>query len=152
MKKYIALIVIVIIAVVLWQNWRTVSAPTVTDDNLPVATSTTAKLYTVAELATSSLPVGDYDVLGFVVATYTCPVCPAGAQCKVCMKNNLTIADDPSQKDLTGKDGKTLIIFAEEPKNFTVGTAYSFSVQLTGVNSTGLPINDFELVGAMPVE
>ncbi|MCX6713286.1 MAG: hypothetical protein NTY66_03720 [Candidatus Vogelbacteria bacterium] len=148
MKKFIAFLVIIIIAVVLWQNWGTVNAPTVTDDNLPVATSTTAKLYTVDELATGTLPAGDYDVLGYVVKTYTCPACPAGAQCKPCMKDNITIADNPGEKDAN----KTLIIFATEPKNFTVGTAYSFSVRLTDTNTTGLLINDLELLGAMPVE
>lgn len=84
---------------------------------------------------------------GYVVKKYTCPPCPAGAQCKACMKNNIVVSDT----DMTMGPSYTLtnaevIIFTQEADRLELHKKYRFKVRLTDKRSTSEPINDLELV------
>lgn len=122
--------------------------------NLPKTTtlksypsSSTNPLYSISDFKQSGHNSGNFNIEGYVVNIYTCPPCPKGAQCSICMKKNILVSENNKileTHDLTEND---LIIFTDNPKQFELGKKYRFSIKILNYKTTLGPLNDLELIG-----
>lgn len=108
--------------------------------------------YPVNNIKQNNLVSGTYNTEGFVAKIYTCPPCPKGAMCEMCMRDNIVISMDGKILESYSLSEKELIIFAENPGQFKLGKKYKFTIRILDYKSTGEPINDVELVGYDLVE
>jgi hypothetical protein len=103
--------------------------------------------YSISELNKDLFTFGTYEIEGYVVKAYSCPPCPQGAQCKVCMPENIVVSQELKEFDsyvkLTEND---LIIFVEDAKVFKIGVKYKFLIQIMDVKSTNQPLNNIKLI------
>jgi len=90
---------------------------------------------------------GNYNLKGYVTKIYTCPPCPKGAQCKICMRDNIVISEDRRLYENYISINNSLIIFIKNTKQFELGEKYQLSINITPYKSTGWPLNDIELIG-----
>ena len=65
----------------------------------------------------------------YVVEVYVCPPCPPGAQCKPCMENNITVADE-KLKDISKVPAEKLLrVITREAESFKIGKRYFLTVR-----------------------
>ena len=114
--------------------------------------SSNYEFYSIRDLKNKNLDVGFYDTEGYVVKKYECPPCPAGAQCKPCMRNNVVISENNIPLETYSLSNTELIIFVDYSQRFEMGKKYRFSIKLLDSKTTGESINDVELVGFNPLE
>jgi len=107
------------------------------------------EFYSIHELKQNNFSEGNYNTEGYVVKIYTCPPCPKGALCKMCMEPNIVISEDNKNLDVYSLTEKELLIFTSysNPNQFELGKKYRFSINITQYKSTGEPLNDIKLVG-----
>jgi len=105
--------------------------------------------YSIHELKQNNLSEGNYNTEGYVVKIYTCPPCPKGALCKMCMEPNIVISEENKILGSYALTEKELLIFTlnSNPRQFELGKKYRFSINITQYKSTGEPLNDIKLVG-----
>ncbi|MFA6432339.1 MAG: hypothetical protein WCV82_00775 [Candidatus Paceibacterota bacterium] len=108
--------------------------------------------YSIHELKEKSLQPGSYNTEGYVVKRYECPPCPAGAQCKPCMRNNIVISENNIPLKTYNLSNTELVIFVDYSQRFEIGKKYRFSIKLLDSNTTDEAINDVELVGFNQLE
>lgn len=104
------------------------------------------KFQPISEFKKNGFTSGTYETEGYVVKRYTCPICPQGAQCKPCMKNNIVISEENQTLETYSLSDKNLIIFTNNPNQFTLNRKYTFIIKVLDYKSTGDSINDVELV------
>jgi len=76
-------------------------------------------------------------VWGFVSKIYTCPPCPAGAQCKPCMRDNIVLSEqDKKLESYTLADGD-IIVFTKAPQRFQLGARVVLEVKPSGAGHSG---------------
>ncbi|MDX2027463.1 MAG: hypothetical protein SFW62_02375 [Alphaproteobacteria bacterium] len=96
------------------------------------------------------LPIaGVLKVEGHVVKIYKCPPCPPPGQCKPCMGDNIVISENNKLiDDYSGLTSKEMVIFIHpgDAEKLVPGEYYFFSVKILDRKSTGVPLNDVELV------
>ena len=102
--------------------------------------------YQIHEINENKLASGIYSITGFVAKIYTCPPCPRGVQCKVCMNDNIVISEEKKITDMYYLTNKELIVFVKDPKQFKLGKKYRFLVKISDRHSTSQPINDIDLL------
>lgn len=107
---------------------------------------------TITELKDLKPDSGNFNVKGQIIKIYTCPPCPRGAMCGICMEDNIVISEDNEIIEKYDLTEKRLLIFADSPKQFELGKEYIFSIRITNHKSTNEPINDIELVGYSQVD
>ncbi len=115
--------------------------------NNTAASNSIPNLYSIHGLKQKNLTSGNFSVEGWVVKIYTCPVCPEGASCKPCMKDNIVISESDKLLGAYALTEKEMIVFSSNPGQFELGKKYRFSIKISDYRSTGEPINDIELVG-----
>ncbi len=76
---------------------------------------------------------GIAELAGYVVKKYACPPCPAGAMCKPCMGDSVTIADSPATPPAKGLN--ILCPQASLP-DFQIGRFYWIEVEIRSIRST----------------
>ena len=103
--------------------------------------------YSISELKQNNFNTGEFTTEGYVVKIYTCPICPAGYQCKPCMRNNLIISENNQFLANYALTNKELIVFTDNIQPFELGQRYKFTVKILDSKSTTEPINDIELTG-----
>ena len=89
-----------------------------------------------------------FEVTGYVVKKYQCPICPPDKKCKPCMKENIVISDQNKQLNLYTLSNKELIIFTRKIESFDLGVKYTFVLRKTDQASTNETFNDLELVSS----
>lgn len=74
---------------------------------------------------------GTYTLSAYVVDIYLCPPCPAGAMCKPCIPENITLSDVSSLPEASASHRPTLRVFIEpsQATALTVGRRYELRVQ-----------------------
>jgi hypothetical protein len=87
---------------------------------------------------------GPFRVEGYVIQTYKCPPCPAGAQCKPCLGDHIVVTDNVDEKDPAVI--KRLRIFTNKPEQFELKRMYLFVVKLRGKKQTGRAIEEVDLI------
>jgi len=102
--------------------------------------------YKIHEIKQGNLEGENFYTEGFVAKIYTCPPCPADAQCKPCMRENIVISENNVLIEAYYLTEKDLIIFTENSKNLKLGKKYKFLIKMTGRKTTSESINDIELV------
>jgi hypothetical protein len=107
------------------------------------------ELITIRELKDSSPATGFFNVDGYVAKIFSCPPCPAGADCMPCMEENIVISEQAKTIEAyTSISQSEMIIFAQNPERFfTSGENYFFSIRVRDQRTTDEPINDIELIG-----
>lgn len=107
------------------------------------------ELTTIQELKESKPASGFFDVEGYVAKIFSCPPCPAGAECMPCMPENIVISQEmKSIEAYTSITSSEMIIFVQNPEQlFAVGERYRFSIRVTDFKTTDESLNDVELVG-----
>lgn len=107
------------------------------------------ELATIKELKEERPTSGSFDVEGYVAKIFTCPACPAGAECMPCMPENIVISEQPkSLEAYNSMTSSELLIFVQNPEQlFTLGEHYRFSIRVMDFRTTDEPLNDVELVG-----
>ena len=103
--------------------------------------------YSIHDLKQNNFSEGSYNTEGYVVKIYTCPPCPKGALCKMCMEPNIVISEENKLLDIYSLTEKELLIFTSNSKQFELGKKYRFSINITAHKSTGEPLNDIRLLG-----
>jgi hypothetical protein len=103
--------------------------------------------YPIHEIKLNKLNSGTYNTEGYVAKIYACPICPKGARCKTCMRDNIVISEDNKQLDSYLLSDKEMILFVDTPKQFELGKKYVFSIKILDYNTTTEPINNIEVVG-----
>ena len=104
------------------------------------------KFQPISDFKKNNFTPGIYKTEGYIVKKYTCPICPQGAQCKPCMKNNIIISEENKTSETYSLTDKDLIIFTNNPNQFTLNKKYTFTIKVLDYKSTGDSINDVELV------
>jgi hypothetical protein len=87
---------------------------------------------TVTEFIAAKPAVGEYALLAYVIDVYVCPPCPPGTECKPCIPDNITIADNPPRAGIPGGvDGEKLRVYitSEEAANLVIGKRYQIHLQ-----------------------
>ncbi len=118
-----------------------------TQQNCPQDCQTSGyKFQAISELKKSNPTSGIYKTEGYVVKKYTCPICPQGAVCKACMRDNILISEKSKTLETYSLNEKNLIIYTNIPNQFTLNQKYTFTIKILDFKSTGDTINDVELV------
>jgi len=157
-KYYIsilALVIIVVAGIYFYATSNINTDRTTNTDNArtyPTSSNSDIIFYPISKIKQENLTSGIFNTEGFVVKIYTCPTCPEGAMCKVCMGDNIVISMDNKLLESYSLTEKELIVFAENPKQFELGKKYKFTIRIFDYKSTGEPINNIELVGYDLVE
>lgn len=107
------------------------------------------ELITIQELKQRNPASGSFDVEGYIAKIFSCPPCPAGAECMPCMPENIVISEQPKTIEaFTSITSSEMLIFVQNPEQlFTPGERYRFSIQVTDFRTTDEPLNDVELIG-----
>jgi hypothetical protein len=115
----------------------------------PYPPSQNFELITIAELKERNPDSGFFDVEGYVAKVFTCPPCPAGAECMPCMPENIVISEElKTIEAYTSITSSEMLIFVQNPEQlFTLGEYYRLSIQVMEFRTTDEPLNDVELVG-----
>ena len=103
-------------------------------------------VYRISELNTLNPAYGTYEVSGFVVKVYECPVCPEGAQCKPCMPDHIVIAERRSRFAEYMLTNKEMIVFVDDPSVFKVNRRYRFLIQILNVKTVDQVLNNPKLI------
>ena len=144
-KFYLQSIVIVLLAIVGVYLFSQQSPATESQRIYPKISS--FDFYQINEIQQNNFTSGNFNTEGYVVKISTCPPCPKGAICKLCMNDNIVISENNQLLESYSLTEKEMIIFAENPKQFELGRNYRFSVKIIDYKSTAQPANDVELVG-----
>lgn len=109
-------------------------------------------LITFAQLNRSDLDDGPFRIEGCVIQIYKCPPCPEGAQCKPCLGDHVVISDNPDEKDPALI--RRLRIFTKIPEleKLEVTEKYSFLVKVRGRLRDGKPLEEVDLISAVPLK
>ena len=91
--------------------------------------------------------IGTVVLIGYVVDTYACPPCPAGAQCKPCQGDHVTIADAPGAED---RQGLVILMPAAALAQFRIGQRYRIEAELRAVRGTTPFAGELHLRTAQP--
>lgn len=107
------------------------------------------ELVTIRQLKERSPTSGSFDVEGYVAKIFSCPPCPAGAECMPCMPENIVISEQmktiEAYSSITSSE---MIIFAQKPEQlFALGEHYRFSIRVMDFRTTDEVLNDVELLG-----
>lgn len=113
---------------------------------IPAPSISNSAFYSIHEIKLNTFNSGTYNTEGYVIKQFTCGRCPPGAQCKVCMGNNIVISENNILLDTYTLTDTELILFTNIPSQFELGKKYKFSINILDKKSTGEPINDIELV------
>ncbi len=106
---------------------------------------------TVNELKKLNPKLGEYQIRGFVVYTYTCPRCPEDVQCKPCMGNNIVISDNSKLlENYSGLSDKTVIVFVPDASKFILGKKLSLNIRIKQVSNVNQGLSELELVSVIP--
>lgn len=122
----------------------------VPEDNTTVSTYPAASdfdVYAIHELKEQNFTSGTFNTEGYVVKIYTCPPCPAGSVCSLCMGDNIVISETNVLLEEYDISETELIVFAEDPEQFVLGAKYLFSVEVLDRHITLDTINDVRLLG-----
>lgn len=103
-------------------------------------------LYQIHEIKQQKLGPGTFNTEGYIVKTYTCPPCPAEAECKPCMRNNIVISEYGERINSYSLPDTAMILFTDDPKQFAFGTKYNFWIRILDSSTTNEPINDVEIL------
>ena len=101
-------------------------------------------LLTFADLQKNDAIAGPFRIAGYVIDSYKCPPCPAGAMCKPCIGDHIVVTDNLDEKDAALV--KRLKIFTDKPEQFELKKKYIFTVKVRGRILRGQPIHDVDLV------
>ena len=115
----------------------------------PYPPSQNFELITIQELKERNPDSGFFDVEGYVAKIFSCPPCPAGAECMPCMPENIVISEQlktiEAYPSITSSE---MLVFVQNPQQlFTLGEHYRFSIRVRDFRTTDEPLNDVELVG-----
>jgi hypothetical protein len=66
------------------------------------------------------------------------------------MADNIVISEENVTVETYTLRDTELIIFANQPEQFTLGRKYTYSIEISETRSTGDNINDVRLVGYSP--
>lgn len=140
MNKKHVLVLVAAIALIIISLYFVIPGKEVAVEN----TYPASQNYTLASISVlgPSTKIGQYDVEGFVTDTYTCPLCPAGAACKPCAGNSVTLSEK------VGAPGITVLV--NDSRLFEVGAKYRFSVESSGPdNYPNLRLVGFDRLSAV---
>jgi hypothetical protein len=148
-KKYIitfvAILVIFVIGVLYFLYNQQVQPISTINTTYPQSSS--FNFYPINKIKSNEFNSGTFNTEGYVVKIYTCPSCPAGAQCEPCMRDNIVISENNKLLESYSLSDKEMILFVDNPKQFELGEKYTFSIKILDHKSTSEPINDVEIVG-----
>lgn len=111
-------------------------------------TKAAEKFLSISELNSEKQDKGIFETRGFVAKIYTCPPCPADAQCKPCMVDNIVISEEKKNLETYDLSKKEMIIFTDKSKDFEKGTEYKFKIEISDKKTTGSNLNDARLIDA----
>ena len=149
-KKFIwifAVILIIIAGGVFYFLYKQQPSQVNIQNNTTYPQTSNFAFYPIHEIKSNKFNSGTYNTEGYVVKIYTCPPCPKGAQCKMCMRDNIVISENNKLLEAYSLSDKEMILFANSPKQFELGKKYKFSINILDYKSTGEQINDVEIVG-----
>ena len=101
-------------------------------------------LLTFGDLQKGNRDDGPFRIEGYVIQTYKCPPCPAGAMCKPCIGDHIVITDNVEEKDPARI--KRLRILTDKPEQFELKRKYSFVVKVRGTPQKDRAIEEVELI------
>ena len=143
--KYFLVVLIVIIILITGYIYLQNLPEPVAPRSYPSSSNIT--LYSIPDFKRSGLRAGNVNIEWYVVKIYTCPPCPKGAVCSICMKENILVSENNKLLEMYDLTQHELIIFADNPKQFELGKKYRFSVKVLDYKTTLESINDVELTG-----
>ena len=149
-KKYIITIVIILAIFVIgifYFFYNQQVQPTNSTNTTTYPQASSLNFYPIHEIKSNKFDSGTFNTEGYVVKSYTCPSCPAGAQCKPCMRDNVVISENNKLLETYSLTDKEMILFADNPKQFELGEKYTFSIKILDYKSTSESINDVEIIG-----
>src|SRR3989338_541332 len=149
-KKFIwrFVVILIIIAVgVLYFLYKQQPSQVNIQNNTTYPQISNFTFYPIHEIKLNKFNSGTYNTEGYVVKIYTCPPCTKGAQCKLCMRDNIVISENNKLLETYSLSDKEIILFADKPNQFDLGKKYKFSIKILDYKSTGESINDIEVVG-----
>lgn len=148
MKKNLILIFVILIIVILIGGYLVYIQLSQNEERQRTyPSSSDYSSVSISQLKETNQTSGNFNIEGYVVKIYTCPPCPIGAYCKMCMRDNLVISEENKILESYSLTNKDLILFANNPKQFDLGRKYKFSVKILEYKSTGESLNDIEVVG-----
>lgn len=149
-KKYITALVIVLailVSGVLYFLYSQKILPSNITNTTTYPQVSSFNFYPIHEIKSTKFDSGTFNTEGYVVKVYTCPPCPKGAQCKMCMRDNIVISESNKPLETYSLSDKEMILFADNPKQFELGKKYTFSIKILDHKSTSESINDVEIIG-----
>lgn len=143
----LAVILIIIASEVLYFLYKQQPPQVNLQNNTTYPQTANFAFYPIHGIKLNKFNSGIYNTEGYVVKIYTCPPCPKGSQCKLCMRDNIVISENNKLLETYSLSDKEIILFADNPKQFELGKKYNFSIKILDYKSTGEPIKDIEIVG-----
>jgi hypothetical protein len=115
--------------------------------------SYSGKVYGVTELNRASLGSGEHVVEGYVIQVHRCPPCPAGAQCALCPREHVVIADRPGELHGWARERPDWLVLGPSSEPLTEQRRYRLRVQLTEPNEAdGWPPVSGWVLEAVPAD
>lgn len=87
------------------------------------------------------------NIEGYVVKISTCPPCPEGYLCKMCMRDNILVSENNVLTETYQLTDSNIVIFTEQTKQFELGKKYKFSIKILDYKSINQNLNDVEIIG-----
>jgi hypothetical protein len=153
--KYLIIIILLLVPAcsVYLDPGQNTETDTVTETITPYIQASDYNFYPIHELKQNNFTSGIYKTEGYVTKIYTCPPCPEGALCKMCMKDNIVISENNERivnySNLTENE---LIVFVSNAEQFKLNKKYRFTIKILAYKTTSEPLNDIELIESALIE
>ena len=96
--------------------------------------SYTGKVYGVTEINQARLTGGEHVVEGYVIQVHRCPPCPPGAQCALCPREHIVVADRPGELQGWARDRPDWLVLGPPEEPLVEQRHYRLRVLLTEPN------------------
>lgn len=100
-------------------------------------TSYSGKIYGVTELNQARLRGGEHVVEGYVILVHRCSPCPPGAQCAICPREHVVVADRPEQYQGWSRERLDWLVLGPPSEPLVEQHRYRLRVLLTEPNEGG---------------
>jgi len=102
--------------------------------------------YTIQEFNKADLDYGTYQIVGYVVKSYSCPTCSVGFKCSPCHADYIVISEDKKIVKDEAAGEKDLIIFVENAKKFRLKSKYMFLIKTLNVKTLDQSAHNAQLI------
>ena len=92
--------------------------------------SYSGKVHSVNELNRANLGGGEHVVEGYVILMHRCPPCPPGAQCALCPREHIVVADRPGALEGWARQRPDWLILGPPSEELVEQQRYRLRVQL----------------------